>query len=98
MVPFVKVWIHFVYEETWVSEVFRLKPKPRGDCSPLVKTSGNMGNRRNKGRSGDKRLHGCGYKMLALSGIKSGLCSFICQSDIRFEMCGVYQYCQGWFN
>jgi len=27
--PFVKVWIHFVYEESRVSEVFRLKPKGR---------------------------------------------------------------------
>jgi len=73
--PFVKVWIHFVYEESRFSAVIRLKPKPRGNSSPLAEASGNMENRRNKGRSGDKRLHRCGHKMLALSGIKSGLCS-----------------------
>lgn len=27
--PFVEVWIHCVYKESWVSEVLRLKPKPR---------------------------------------------------------------------
>ncbi len=84
--PFVKVWIHFVYEESLVSEVLRLKPKPR-DSSPLVKTSGNMENRRNQGRSGDKRLRGCGNKMLALSRIKSGLCSLKGQSNLRFRIC-----------
>jgi len=73
--PFVTVWNHVVYEETWVSEVFLLKPKPRVNSSPLAEASGNMGNRDNKGCSRDKRLHGCRDKMLALSGIESGLCS-----------------------
>ncbi len=45
--PIVKVWIHFVYEEGRVSEVFRLKPNRRGDCSPLAKARGNMENRGN---------------------------------------------------
>jgi hypothetical protein len=74
-VPFVKVWIHFVNEESLVSEVLRLKPKSRRNSSPLAEASGNMENRGNKGCSRDKRLHGCGYKMLALYRIKSGLCS-----------------------
>ena len=73
--PFVKVWIHFVYEESLFSEVFRLKPRPSVNSSPLAEASGNMENKGNKGCSRDKRLHGCGYKMLALSEIKSGLCS-----------------------
>ncbi len=73
--PFFKVWNHFVNEESLFSEVLRLKPKPRWNSFPLAEASGNMENRRNKGRSGDKRLHGCGHKMLAISGIKSGLCS-----------------------
>ena len=38
------------------------KAETQGDSSPLVKTSGNMENRRIKRRSGDKRLHGCGDK------------------------------------
>ena len=73
--PLVKVWIYFVYEESRVSEVFRLKPNPRVNSSPLAEASGNMENRRTKGRCGDKRPHECEYKMLALYGIKLGLCS-----------------------
>ena len=61
--PFVKDWINFVYEESLFSEDIRLKPKPRGNSSPLAEASGNMENRRNKGRSRDKRPHGCGHKM-----------------------------------
>ncbi len=40
--PFVKVWIHFVYEESRVPEVLWLKPKPRVNSSPLAEASGNM--------------------------------------------------------
>jgi len=75
VLPFVKVWIHFDYEASLISEVFSAKAETHGYCSPLVKTSGKMENRRRKGRSGDKRLHGCGDRVLALSGIKSELCS-----------------------
>ena len=38
------------------------KAETQGDSSPLVKTSGNMENRRNGGRSGDKRPQGRGDK------------------------------------
>ena len=50
-----------------------------------------MENRRSLGRSGDPRLHGCGYKMLALSGIKSGLCPLKGWSNLRFRICWLYQ-------
>ena len=85
--PFVKDWINFVYEESLVSEALRLKPRPRVNSSPLVKTSGNMGNRDNKGCSRDKRLHGWRDKMLALSGIESGFCSLKGSSNLRFRIC-----------
>src|SRR6266850_2208832 len=35
---FVKVWIQFVYDDDRVSEVFRLKPRSRGNSSPLAKS------------------------------------------------------------
>ncbi len=73
--PFVKVWIHFVYEESLGFRGSSAKADKKSDCSPLAEASGNLESRGNLGRSGDKRLHGCGYKMPALSGIKSGLCS-----------------------
>jgi hypothetical protein len=36
--------------------------------------------------SGDKRPHGCGYKLLDLSRIESGLCSLIYQSNLRLKI------------
>jgi hypothetical protein len=83
-VPFVKVWIHFVDEESLFSEVFRLKPKYRGNSSPLAEASGNMGKQGqyrgqkryglggNMGCSGDKRQHGCGDKCWPDPESKSG--------------------------
>jgi hypothetical protein len=40
--PFVKVWINFVYEESLVSEALRLKPRPRMNSSPLAEASGKL--------------------------------------------------------
>src|SRR6266436_5002310 len=60
--PFVKVWIHFVYEESLGFRGSSAKADKKSDCSPLAEASGNMESRGNLGRSGDKRLHGCGYK------------------------------------
>jgi hypothetical protein len=37
------------------------------------------------GRIRDKRPHRCGYKMSALFGIKSGLCSLKGQSNLQFR-------------
>ena len=48
---FIKVRTHFVMKRDSVSEVVRLKPKRRGNSSPLVKTSGNKENRYNMGGS-----------------------------------------------
>jgi hypothetical protein len=63
--------------------------------------TGGSGNKEGNGNmvsSGDKLPHACGYEILTLSGIKSGLCSLIGESSLRLRICWLHQCCQGWFS